>query len=110
MMSDELVGLGTGDVYSRIHTLDALVGLGDVPAGQSPGKGWCRMSILDVCYEVWIPMPNQDPALPAGQRRYYLDASFTDQDDAMAALRDASGGAVTKTTYASGVRTVVVRP
>lgn len=55
------------------------------------------MALLET-FEVWLPMPGQD-GVPIGQQRRYLLRTFSDEGDALAAARDASGGAVTKTTY-----------
>jgi hypothetical protein len=68
------------------------------------------MSILTESFEVWLPMPGQDPAVPVAQKRYYLFRTFTNQDDAFNSLRDASGAAVIKVTVPQGTRTVVARP
>lgn len=68
------------------------------------------MSVLTESYEVWLPMPYQDPELPAGQKRYWLLRTVTNEGDALAIARDAAGAAVTKTTFPQGTRTVVLRP
>jgi hypothetical protein len=68
------------------------------------------MSILTQTYEVWQPMPNQDLTLPPAQLHWYLSGTFTSQDDALAAGREANGAAVVSVTFPAGVRTVVQRP
>lgn len=69
------------------------------------------MSLLTESHEVWLPMPGQDldTTLPK-DRRYYLFRTFTHEDDALNAAREASGGAVIKVNTPAGVRVVVQRP
>lgn len=61
-------------------------------------------------FEVWLPMPGQDDTLPPGQKRYYLMGTYTDQDDALSAIREANGGAITQVSHPPGARVVVQRP